>query len=174
MCVETELAIRDAAAKVERVEIPNSDVASKENRMRSVQIHDLDDEIGDGVGFCAAEPAFATGHRVHGNMLCVVEPDVAVDIRVRGAVEGAEVEEDWRAVGSMGGEELVEEGCGAIEQDGLWSEEEGWVRGFGVLVAIELVLSDDGWTECVAVEDIRLDASVVGESGQLGEVGFIE
>ena len=77
--------------------------------MRSVQIHDLDDEIGDGVGFCAAEPTFATGHGVHGDMLRVVEPDVAVDIRVSGAVEGAEVEEDWRAVRSVGWEEFVEE-----------------------------------------------------------------
>ena len=114
MCVDTELAIRDAAAEVERVEIPNADVAAEEDGVRSVQIDDLEHEIGDGVGFCAAEPAYATGHGVHGDMLCIVELDDAVDIRVGGAVEGAKVEEDGRAVGSMGWEEFVEEGCGAV------------------------------------------------------------
>lgn len=112
--VETEFAVRDAAAKVERVEVSDADVAAEEDGVRSVQGNDLGHEIGDGVGICAAEPAYSAGHGVHGDMFCVVELYDAVYIRVSGTVEGAEVEEDGRAVGSVGGEEFVEEGCGAV------------------------------------------------------------
>ena len=82
--------------------------------MRSVQSYDLGHELGEGVGICAAEPAYSAGHGVHGDMFCVVELDDAVYIWVSGTVEAAEVEEDGRAVGSVGGEEFVEEGCGAV------------------------------------------------------------
>lgn len=141
--------------------------------MRGVQIDDLHDESADVVGVCAAEPARSPG-RVDGDVLRVVEHDVAVCVGVGGAVEGAEVDEGGRAVRTVGWEELVEEGCGAVEQDGFGSEEEVGVRGFGVLVAVELVLGHDGLIVGVAVDDVGLGASVVGERGQLGEVGGVE
>ena len=83
-------------------------------------------------------------------MLRIVEFRNAVDVGVCGAVEGAQGDETGGAVGTVGGEELVEEGGGAVEQDGFGAEEEVWVRGFGVLVAVELVLGDDGLVEGVA------------------------
>ena len=85
-------------------------------------------------------------------MLCVVELDVPVYVWVGGAVKCANVEEEgWRL---KRWEELVEEGGGAIEQDGLGSEVEVGVLGFGVLVAVELVLGEDAWGVVVAVEHV--------------------
>lgn len=74
----------------------------------------------------------------------------------------------------MGWEEFVEEGCGAVEQDGFGSEEEVGIGGDGVLVAVELVLGQHGLVVRVAVDDICLEAPVIGEGGQLGEVGVVE
>lgn len=74
----------------------------------------------------------------------------------------------------MGREELVEEGRRAIEQDGFGPEEEVGVRGHGVLIAVELVLGHDALAVRVAVDDVRLGASNVGERGQFGEVGVVE
>ena len=74
----------------------------------------------------------------------------------------------------MGWEELVEEGRGAVEQDGFGTEEEVGVFRLRVLVAVELVLGHDGLVVRVAVDDVRFDAAVVGEGGQLGEVGGVE
>ena len=72
-------------------------------------------------------------------------------------------------------EELVEEGSGAIEQDGLGSEEEVGVVGFGVLVTVELVLSEDAWGVVVAVDKVGFGlAWEVGERGHLVKVGGVE
>ena len=90
--VETEFAVRDTAAKVERVEVSDADVAAEEDGVRSVQGNDLGHELGKGVGICAAEPAYSAGHGVHGDMFCVVELYDAIYIRVSGTVEGDEVE----------------------------------------------------------------------------------
>ena len=121
--------------------------------MRGVQIDDLQDESADVVGVCAAKQARSPG-RVDGDVLRVVEHDVTVCVGVGGAVEGAEVDEGGRAVWTVGWEELVEEGCGAVEQDGFGAEEEVGVRGFGVLVAVELVLGHDGLIVGVTVDDV--------------------
>ena len=107
-------------------------------------------------------------------MLCIIELDVAVRVGVGGAVEGADVDEGGCSVRSVGGEELVEETCSAVEDDGLGSEEEIRVCGFGVLVAVILVLGQDGLIVRVAVDDVGLCASVVCECGHLGEVGGVE
>ena len=111
--------------------------------MRSVQVHNLGDGISDGVGLGAAEPARSNAIRADGNVLRIVEHDVAVYVWVGGAVERTDVKETRRPVRSMGWEQLVEEGCGTIEQDGLWSEVEVGVCGFGGLVAVELVLGQN-------------------------------
>ncbi len=107
-------------------------------------------------------------------MLRVIEFDVAIRVGVGGAVEGADVDEGGCPVRSMGGEELVEEACSAVEDDGLGSKEEIGVCGFGVLVAVKLVLGQDGLIVRVAVDDVGLCASVVCECGHLGEVGGVE
>ena len=113
--------------------------------MRGVEGDDLVEEEGDGVRVCGAVPLWALGRGgVAGDVLRVVEMDVAVDIWVGDAVEGADSDEVWRAGDSMGGEEFVEERCGAVEQDGLGTEEEVGVCGFGVLVAVVLMLGEDG------------------------------
>ena len=77
--------------------------------MRSVQRHRLNGEIGDGVWDRATEPLYSIGIRVDGDVLCVVELDDAVDIRVRCAVKGAYVDEGWSAVGSERWKEFVHE-----------------------------------------------------------------
>lgn len=96
--------------------------------MCSVQIDDLKNESADIVWVGATEPSWSTGG-VDGDVLRVVEHDIAVCVGIRGAVEGAEVEEGWRPIRTMGREKFVEERCSAIEQDGLGSEEEVGVRG---------------------------------------------
>ena len=138
--------------------------------MCSVQIDDLDNESTDVVGIGAAEPSWSTD----GHVFCVVEYDVAFCVRIGSAVESANVDEGRRAGRSMGREEFVEEGCSAVEQDGLGSEEEVGVGGFGVLVAVELVLGQHRLVVRVAVDDICLEAPVIGESSQLGKVGVVE
>ncbi len=143
MRIETQLPVGDGAAEAERVEVPHADVAAEEDRVRRVQIDDLKDQSAEVVGVGACEPARSAGG-VDGDVLRVVEFDVAVRVGVGGAVEGADVDEGGCPVGSMGGEELVEETCGAVEDDGLGSEEEIGVCGFGVLVAVILVLGQDG------------------------------
>ena len=106
-------------------------------------------------------------------MLCVVEFDVPIFVWVGSAVKCANVDEEGWWVERW--EELVEEGGGAIEQDGLGSEEEAWVVGFGVLVAVELVLGEDAWGVVVAVDDVGFArAWNVGERGHLVKVGGIE
>lgn len=105
--------------------------------MRGVQIHDLDDGLRDVVGLGAAVPARSR------DMLRIVEHNVAVYVWVGGAVEGTDVMETWRPVRSMRREKLIKEGCGTIEQEGLGPEVEVGVRGFGVLVAVELVLGQN-------------------------------
>ena len=172
MRVDAELAIGNCA-EVEQVEVPYSDVAAKKDGVCRVQIDDLEDQTADVEGVGAAEPTRSTGG-VDGDVLRVFEHDVAVFVGVARAVEGANVEEAGRAGRTMGWKELVDEGCSAVEQDGLGPEEEVGVRGYGVLVAVELVLGHDALVVCVAVDDVGLVASVVGELGHLGEVGAIE
>lgn len=142
MRVETRLAVHDGA-EVEGVEVSIPVVAAKEHGMRSVQIDKLKEESADVVGVGAAEPSRSAG-RVDGDVFCVVEHDVAVRVGVGGAVECADVDEGGRPGRTVGWEELVDEGCSAVEQDGLGSEVKVWVFGFGVLVAIELVLGQNG------------------------------
>ena len=141
--------------------------------MRGVQVDDLFNKGADVVGVRAAEPTGSTGG-VDGDVLCVVEYDHAVFVGVCGAVERTEAEEVRRPIRTVGREELVEEGRSAVEQDGLGPKEEVRVRGFGVLVAIELVLCHDGLVVGIAVDDVSLEAPVVGERGQLGEIGGVE
>ena len=167
--IETQLAVRDGAG-VERVKVAHTDVAAEEDRVCGVQVDDLHDESADVVGVRAAEPSWSAD----GDVLRVLENDFAVCVGVADAVEGADVDEAWYPVGSVRREELVEERCGAVEQDGLWSEEEVGVCGFGVLVAVELVLGQNALIVRVAGEDVGLVASVVGECGQLAEVGVVE
>lgn len=102
--------------------------------MRSVQVHDLEDGLRDGVGIGAAVPARSR------NVLRTAEHNIAVHVWVGGAIEGTNVMKTWRPVGPVGREKLVEERCGTVQQDGLGSEVEVGVCGFGVLVAVELVL----------------------------------
>ena len=109
MAVGTQLAVGNGAAKAELVKVPNSDVASEEDRMRFVQRQNLSDNIVDGVGVRATEPLYTRGSRVDGDVLCVVELDNAIDVRVGCAVEGAYVDEGWRSVRSMRWEEFVQE-----------------------------------------------------------------
>ena len=142
--------------------------------MSGVQVDDLEDKIGDGVGVGAAVPLWSHGIGVDGNVLGVVERGDAVYVGVGSAVESADVDKSWRSVGSMGWEKLVEERCSTVEQDGLRPEEEVGIRGFGVLVAVELVLGYDGLVVRIAGCGVGLDASVVSECGQLGEVGLVE
>lgn len=168
----TQHAIGDGA-EVECVKVSDPDVAAEENGVRGVQVDDLVDKGADVVGVCAAEPTGSTGG-VDGDVLCVVEYDHAVFVGVCGAVERTEAEEVRRPIRTVGREELVEEGCSAVEQDGLGPKEEVRVRGFGVLVAIELVLCHNGLIVGIAVDDVSLEASVVGERGQLGEIGGVE
>lgn len=137
--VEAELAIGNRAV-AERVEIANSNIAAEQDRVRSVQIDDLNDKSADIVRIGATEPAWSTSW-VDGDVLRVVEHNVAARGGVGGAVECADVEEGGRPGGTMGREELVEEGCSPVEQDGLGSEEEVGICSFGLLVAVELVLS---------------------------------
>lgn len=110
--------------------------------MCSVQVDDLDNKSSKVVRVGAAEPSWAPGG-VDGDVLRVVKDDVAVCVGVGGAVEGADVDEGSCSVGTVGREELVEKGRGAVEQDGLGSEEEVGVCGYGVLVAVELVLGQN-------------------------------
>ena len=142
--------------------------------MLTVQRDDLHDQLGKSVWVRAAEPARLARHGVDGDVLRIVERDVAVGVGERGAVEGELVEQSWRAVDAMGGEELVEERGGAIEQDGLRAEKEVWVLGFRVLIAVELVLGQDGLVEGVAGEEVCFVAAAVGERAQLVEVGAVE
>lgn len=169
MRVDAELAVGDCA-EAERVEVPYSDVAAKEDGVCRVQIDDLEDQSADVEGVGAAEPTRSTD----GDVLCVFEHDVAVFVGVARAVKCASVDEAGRAGRTMRREEFVDEGCSAVEQDGLGSKEEVGVRGHGVLVAVELVLGHDALVICVAVDDVGLVASVVGKLGHLGEVGAIE
>ena len=141
--------------------------------MCSVQIEDLDNESADVVGIGAAEPSWSTGW-INGHVFCVVEYDVAICVRIGSAVERANIDERRRAGRPMGRKEFVEEGCSAVEQDGLGSEEEVRVSSYGALVAVELVLGQHRLIVRVAVDDICLEATVVGESSQLGEVGVVE
>ena len=142
--------------------------------MRGVQVSDLDEKVGDGIRVGTAEPAWLTGNGANGYVLCVVELGDAICVRIGGAVEGADVKECWRPINAMRREELVEEARSAVEQNGLGSEEEVGIRGFGVLVAIELVLGEDGLIVRIACENGSLVTSVVGECSHLSEVGFIE
>lgn len=61
--------------------------------MRGVQVDDLDNKSGEVVGVGAAEPTWAPSG-VDGDVLRVVEDDVAVRIGVGGAVERPDVKED--------------------------------------------------------------------------------
>ena len=133
----------------------------------------MDDESADVVGVGAAEPSWSA-RRVDGDVLRVVELDVPIYVWVGGAIERANVEEDGRCGGTVGWEKLVEEGGGAIEQDGLGSEEEAGIFGSGILVTVELVLGDDALVVVVAVDDVGFGASGVGERGHLREVGGVE
>lgn len=80
MGVETQLAVGNGAAKAECVKDPDSDVAPEEDRVRTVQRQDLNDNIGDGVRVCAAEPLYTRGIRVDRDVLRVVELDDTVDV----------------------------------------------------------------------------------------------
>lgn len=142
--------------------------------MGGVEVDDLDDEGADVVRIRTTEPTDSTGGSGKGNVLGVVEDDVTVDVGVGGAVKGTEGDEVWGTVFTVGREELVEKGSGAVEEDGFWTEEEVWVCGDGVLIAIVLMLGDDGLIERIAVDDIGLEAAFVGEFGELGKVGFVE
>ena len=109
MAIGTQLAVGNGAAKAELIKVPNSDVASEENRMCTVPRYDLSDNIGDGVGVRATEPLYTRGIGVDGDVFCVVEFDDAIDVRVGCAVKGAYVDEGWRSVRSMRWEEFVQE-----------------------------------------------------------------
>lgn len=111
--VEAQFTIRDGA-EVECVEIPNPNIATKEDGVCSVQIDHLKNESADVVCVGAAEPTWSTGG-VDGDVLRVREHDVAVYIGVTGAVECADVNEGGRASGTMGGQKFVDEGCSAVE-----------------------------------------------------------
>ena len=95
MRVETQLAVGNGAAKVERVKVAKSNVASEEDGMRTVERYDLIDDVGDGVRIRPTEPLYTRGIGVHRDVLGIVECDDTVDVRVRRAVEGARVDEEW-------------------------------------------------------------------------------
>ena len=141
--------------------------------MRGIQVEHLDDESADVVWVGAAEPCRFAG-RFDGDVLCVVEFDIPIFVRVGGTIERANVDEEGRCGGTVGREELVEEGSGSIEQNGLGSEEELGVFGFGILVAIELVLGEDALCEIVAVDGVGSITSEVGERLHLLEVSGVE
>ena len=172
MWVAAQLAVGNGP-ETQRVKVSDSGVAAEEDGVCGVQVQHLDDESADVVGVGAAEPCRLAG-RADGDVLCVVELDVPVHVRVGGAIERANVEVDGRCGGTVGWKELVEEGGGAVEQDGLGSEEEGGIFGFGILIAVELVLSEDALVVVVAVDSVGLGASGVGERGQLLEVSGVE
>ena len=109
LTVGTQLPVGNSAAKAKLVKVPNSDVASEEDRMRTVQRYYLSDNIRDGVGVRATEPLYTRGIGVDGDVLCVVELDDAIDVRVGCAVKGAYVDEGWRSVRSVRWEEFVQE-----------------------------------------------------------------
>lgn len=133
----------------------------------------MDNKSADAVGIGAAEPSWSTGW-IDGHVFCVVEYDGALCLRIGSAVESANVDERRRAGWSVGRKEFVEEGCSAVGQDGLGSEEEVGVGGFEALPAVELVLGQHCLIVIVAVDDICLEAHIIRESSQLGEVGVIE
>ena len=111
----------------------------------------MDDELGDGVGVVAAKPCWWIINIPRArDVLCVVEFDVPICVWVGSAIKCAKVEEEGLSVFTQGWKKLVEEGGGAVEQDGLGSEEEVGVVGFGIFVAVELVLGDNAWAEVVA------------------------
>lgn len=94
MSVQTQLAVGNGAAEIKRVKVSNSYVASKEDRMCTVQRHDLCDNVGDGVGVRPAEPLYTSGIGVDRNVLCVVEHNKTVHVRVGCAVKGASVDKE--------------------------------------------------------------------------------
>ena len=171
--VAAQLAVCDGP-ETQRVKVPRARVAAEEHGVRGVQVQHLDDECADVVGVCAAEPSRVSRYRTNGDVLCVVELYVPVCVGVGGAVEGANVEEGGQSGGPMGWKELVEEGGGAVEQDGLGSEVEVGVFGSGILVAVELVLGEDALVVVVAVEHVGLVTSGVCERSHLRKVGGVE
>ena len=109
MRVETQLAVGNGGAKAEGVKVPDSHVTPEEDRVRSVQRHRFIGDFGNGVGIRATEPLCTRGIGVDRDVLCVVELDHTVDVRVGRAVEGADVDVGWWSVDSVRREELVHE-----------------------------------------------------------------
>lgn len=170
--VAAQLAVGNGP-ETQRVKVSDSGVAAEEDGVCGIQVEHLDDESADVVRVGAAKPSWSAG-RVDGDVLCVVELDVPIYVRVGGAIERANVEVDGLCGGAVGRKKLVEERSGAVEQDGLGSEEEVGIFGYGVLVAVELVLGEDALVVVVAVDDVGLGASGVSERGQLLKVGGVE
>ena len=172
MWVAAQLAVGNGP-ETQRVKISGSRVAAEEDGVRGVQVEHLDDESADVVGVGAAEPSRSAGG-VDGDVLCVVELYVPICVWVGGAIKCADVEENGGRGGTVRWKKLIEEGGGAIEQDGLGSEEEVGVFGLGILVTVELVLGEDALVVVVAVYDVGSVAPGEGERGQLVKVGGVE
>ena len=122
------------------------------------------DDRGEVVWINTREPAGPRGVGIEGYHFSIGEMNLAVGVRLGGAVEIRHVEQGWGAGGSQRGEQFIQEAGCAVKKDGFGAEEEIRVCIEGVLIAIELMLGDyAGGVDVVGL--VGFVAANVGEIG---------
>ena len=159
--IETKLPIRDRGAEAPHgIEVVLAHVAPKQYRMLRVHGHEVVGHVYQGHGSTTVEPLVW-------NLLGVVEDEFAA-ADVRCSEKGFLDREVGITLNAKGREELEEEGCRAVQEDGLGAKVEVGVVGLGLVVAhghegchvgeVEVVLGDG----CHHAEEGRVEGEVVG------------